>query len=82
MMPDGVAGYYYWARSLMKQDRAAEATALVGSAQRNAKQIANYAELAYLYFWLPDEANGVLERRTKNLPRVLGMLVAPENSKE
>jgi hypothetical protein len=80
--PDGVAGYYYWARSLMKQDRAAEATALVGTAQRNAKQIANYAELAYLYFWLPDEANGVLERRTKNLPKVLGMLVAPESSTE
>lgn len=82
MMPNGVAGYYYWARSLMKQDRATEAKALVDSAQRNAKQIINYAELAGLYFWLPDEPNGVLERRTKNLPRVLGMLVAPEISPE
>ena len=77
MKQNGVAGYFYWARSLLKQGRTAEAKVMVEFASRNAKQIVNYAELAGLYFWLPDEPNGVLERRTKNLPRVLG---APTSS--
>ena len=71
MMPSGVSSYFYWARSLLKQGRTAEATALVETAMRNAKRIVNYSELAGLYFWLPDQPNGVLERRTRDLPKVL-----------
>lgn len=80
MIPSGVAGYLYWARSLTKQGRSAEATALVETAVRNAKQITNYAELASLYFWLPDGPDGVLERRTKDLPKVFGALLSPAST--
>ena len=80
MSPIGVAGYFYWARSLKKQGRSAEAMALVETAMRNTKQIANYAELASLYFWLPDGPNGVLERRTKDLPKVFGALLSPSST--
>lgn len=77
LKPDGVSVYYYWARSLLKQNRTAEAKSLVETSQRNAKQIVNLPELATLYFWLPDEPNGPLERRTKNLPKMLTQLMAP-----
>ena len=82
MKQNGVAGYFYWARSLLKQGRTAEAKVMVEFASRNAKQIVNYAELAGLYFWLPDEPNGVLERRTKNLPRVFGALVSSTSTSQ
>ena len=77
LKPDGVSVYYYWARSLLKQNRAAEAKSLLETSQRNAKQIVNLPELVSLYFWLPDEPNGPLERRTKNLPKMLTQLMAP-----
>lgn len=80
MMPNGVAGYLYWARSLTKQGRSAEARALVETAMRNAKKIVNNAELASLYFWLPDGPDGVLERRTKDLPKVFGALLSPAST--
>lgn len=82
MSPNGISGYFYWARSLLKQGRSAESKAVAETAMRNAKQIVNYAELAGLYFWLPDEPNGVLERRTKDLPKVLGMLVDPPSGSQ
>ena len=82
MMPNGVAGYLYWARSLMKQGRSAEAKALVETAMRNAKKIVNNAELASLYFWLPDGPDGVLERRTKDLPKVFGALRSPASTSQ
>ena len=82
MKQNGVAGYFYWARSLLKQGRTAEAKVMVEFASRNAKQIVNYAELAGLYFWLPDEPNGVLERRTKNLPRVFGVPVSSTSTSQ
>jgi Tfp pilus assembly protein PilF len=82
MLPNGVAGYYYWARALIKQDRSAEAKALVETAMRNAKKIVNNAELASLYFWLPDGPDGVLERRTKDLPKVFGALLSPSSTSQ
>lgn len=75
---NAVSGYFYWARSLLKQNRTAEATSILETALRNATQIKNYPELANLYFWLPEEPNGILERRTNQLPKVLGMLVSPQ----
>ena len=82
MLPNGVAGYLYWARSLTKQGRSAEAKALVETAMRNAKKIVNNAELASLYFWLPDGPDGVLERRTKDLPKVFGALLSPASTSQ
>ena len=82
LFPDGVSAYFYWARSLLKQGRGEEAKALIASATRNAKKIVNYAELAGLYFWLPNEPNGVLERRAKYLPRVFGVLDKPASSSQ
>ena len=82
MLPNGVAGYLYWARSLTKQGRSAEAQALVETAMRNAKKIVNNAELASLYFWLPDGPDGVLERRTKDLPKVFGALLSPASTSQ
>ena len=82
MLPNGVAGYLYWARSLTKQGRSAEAKALVETAMRNAKKIVNNAELASLYFWLPDGPDGVLERRTKHLPKVFGALLSPASTSQ
>ena len=82
MLPNGVAGYLYWARSLTKQGRSAEAKALVETARRNAKKIVNNAELASLYFWLPDGPDGVLERRTKDLPKVFGALLSPASTSQ
>jgi Tfp pilus assembly protein PilF len=77
LKPDGVSVYFYWARSLLKQNRTAEAKSLVETSQRNAKQIVNLPELASLYFWLPEEPNGRLERRTKELPKMLTELIIP-----
>jgi hypothetical protein len=30
----------------------------------------NYPEVAALYFWLPDSAQGTLQKRTKTLPEL------------
>lgn len=77
LKPNGVSVYYYWARALVKQNRTAEAKSLAETAQRNAMQIVNLPELASLYFWLPEEPNGRLERRTKDLPKMLTELIMP-----
>lgn len=39
MNPNGVSGYYYWARALKKQNRNAESKAILETVERNAKQI-------------------------------------------
>ena len=82
ILPNGVSAYFYWARSLLKQGRTAESTALLETAKRNAKKIENFAELAPLYFWLPEQQGGVLERRTMDLPKVFGALLSPSSTSQ
>jgi tetratricopeptide (TPR) repeat protein len=68
--PNGVGGYFYWARELLKRGRTVESEAVMGMARRNVQKIVNYPEVAALYFWLPDSAQGTLQKRTKTLPEL------------
>ena len=42
----------------------------MGTARRNVPKIVNYPEVAALYFWLPDSAQGTLQKRTRTLPEL------------
>lgn len=74
LRPEGAASYYYWARSLRKQGKQKEATELYLKGELYVKQLISYAEVAPLYFWLPEEVNGPLVRRTTFLPKLSGTL--------
>ena len=68
--PSGVGGYFYWARELLKRGRTVESEAIMGTARRNVPKLTNYPELTAQYFWLPDSAQGTLQKRTKTLPEL------------
>ena len=50
---------------LKKSARPAEAAQKLAKAKENTKYFENYQEMALLYFWLTEEGNQPLERRTK-----------------
>jgi tetratricopeptide (TPR) repeat protein len=57
--------YVYWSRMLNKSARSTEAKQKMHKAKENSKYFENYPEMALLYFWLTEEGNQPLARRTK-----------------
>jgi len=47
-----------------------ESEAIMGTARRNVPKLTNYPELTAQYFWLPDTAQGTLQKRTRTLPEL------------
>jgi hypothetical protein len=68
--PDTSSAYFYWARILHKQGRAAEAKAKQRQSEMNASKFINYPEVALLYFWLTGEGENELRRRTRKSERL------------
>jgi len=62
--PQSSEVYVYWARMLRQAGRTAEADRMVRQARQNAGYFENYPEMALLYFWLTEQGDQPLQRRT------------------